>query len=178
MWGAARGSKRRGSDTDKAAKALTFEDAIQYAVRALSARSLTEAELIRKLRTRFATQAVIDEVLERLRDLRFIDDGVIATRAAEDSALGRYGIQRKLAQRGVAKNLIEDALVTRDSDADLEAALSLVERYSRQWTGERGYHKGMAFLMRRGFSGDVIRKSLSGWAHTRQLEVIEEAIED
>ena len=178
MWGAARGSKRRGSDADDLPKALTFEDAIQYAVRALSARSLTEAELIRKLRTRFATQAVIDEVLERLRNLKFVDDGVIAARAAEDAALGRYGIQRKLGQRGVAKHLIEDALLNRDSDADFTAAQSLVERYSRQWTGERGYHKAMAFLMRRGFSGDVVRKSLEDWAQSRQLEAIDEALED
>ena len=178
MWGAARGSKRRGSDADDPPKALTFEDAIQYAVRALSARSLTEAELTRKLRTRNASQTVIDEVLERLRSLKFVDDGVIAARAADDAALGRYGIQRKLGQRGVAKHLIEDALLNRDSDADFTAAQSLVERYSRQWTGERGYHKGMAFLMRRGFSGDVVRKALEDWAQTRQLEIIDEALED
>ena len=163
---------------DEVPKALTFEDAIQYAVRALSARSLTEAELIRKLRARNASQPVIDEVLERLRSLKFIDDEVIAARASEDPALGRYGIGRKLAQRGVPKTLIEDALLNRDSDADLEAARALVERYNRQWTGERGYHKAMSFLMRRGFPGDVVRKALSEWAQNRQLEVIDEALED
>ena len=171
MWRSARAG-------DEAPKALTREDAIQYAVRALSARSLTEAELIRKLRARNASQAVIDEVLERLRSLKFVDDGVIAARAAEDAALGRWGIQRKLSQRGVSKNLIEDALLTRDSDADLEAARSLVERYSRQWTGKTSYHKAVSFLMRRGFSGDVVRKALSDWAQSRQLEAIEEALED
>ena len=178
MWRSSRKGGRRGSSEDEPAKALTFEDAIQYSVRALSARSLTEAELIRKLRNRLASQTVIDEVLERLRSLKFIDDGVIAARAVEDPALGRFGIQRKLNQRGVAKNLIEDALLTRDSDADLEAARSLVKRYSRQWTGERGYHKAMSFLMRRGFSGDVVRKALSEWAQNRQLEVIDDALED
>lgn len=178
MWRSARKGARRGSSYDEPPKALTFEDAIQYAVRALSARSLTEAELIRKLRARDASQPVIDEVLERLRSLKFVDDGVIAARAAEDAALGRFGIQRKLGQRGVAKHLIEDALLTRDIEADLEAALALVERYSRQWTGERGYHKAMSFLMRRGFSGDVVRKALSEWAHNRQLEAIDEALDD
>lgn len=163
---------------DEVPKALTRDDAIQYAVRALSARSLTEAELIRKLRNRFATQAVIDDVLERLRNLKFVDDGVIAARAAEDAALGRFGIQRKLAQRGVSKNLIEDALLARDSEADLEAAQSLVTRYSRQWTGKNSYHKAMSFLMRRGFSGDVVRKALSDWAQHRQLEAIDQALED
>ena len=177
MWRSARAGRRRGS-SDEAPKDLTFEDAIQYAVRALSARSLTEAELIRKLHARLATRAVIDEVLERLRSLRFIDDESIAARAAEDPALGRYGIGRKLAQRGVPKTLIEDALLTRDSDADFTAARSLVERYSRQWTGERGYHKAMSFLMRRGFSGDVVRQALSEWAHNRRLEVIDEALDD
>ena len=172
MW---RSSRAKDGDPPKA---LTFEDAIQYAVRALSAKSLTEAELIRKLRNRLASQTVIDEVLERLRSLKFVDDEVIAARAVEDPALGRFGIQRKLGQRGVAKHLIEDALLTRDSDADLTAARSLVERYSRQWTGERGYHKAMSFLMRRGFSADVVRRSLEDWAQNRQLEVIDEALED
>ena len=68
--------------------------------------------------------------------------------------------------------------MTRDSEADLEAARGLVERYSRQWTGERGYHKGMAFLVRRGFSGDVVRKALEDWARARQQEATDEDIDD
>ena len=152
---------------------MTHEDAIQYAVRALSARSLTEYELRRKLRARNASEEIVDGVLARLCELKFIDDTVIASRTVEDPALGRFGIQRKLSHRGVAKPMIEDALVRRDNDAELETALGLVARYGGKWTGERAYHKASAFLMRRGFSGDVTRRALSDWAAAKKLEAEE-----
>jgi regulatory protein len=162
--------KTRAGDLEIAPKPLKLEDALQYAVRALSARALTEAELSRKLRARNASAEVVTQTLERLRELKFIDDSVIAARASEDTQLGRFGIQRKLSQRGVHKHVIEDALTERDADVDLQAAQALVERYAPKWTGERAYQKGMAFLMRRGFSGEVTRRALQAWAQRKNLD--------
>jgi regulatory protein len=155
---------------------MTRDEAFQYALRALTARALTERELERKLRSRKANAAVINEVLERLREYKFVDDNAVAERAATDGTLGRYGIQRKLMTRGVSRHVIEDALETRTSDDDLEAALALVERHSGKWTGDRAYQKATAFLVRRGFSGDVTRKALADWAAQRKLE--EEDLEE
>jgi regulatory protein len=160
----------RAKDLEIAPKPLKLEDALQYAVRALSARALTEAELSRKLRARHASPEVVTQTLERLRELKFVDDTLIAARAAEDAQLGRYGIGRKLSARGVHKHVIEDALTARDPDVDLEAARAIVERYAPKWTGERAYQKGMAFLMRRGFSSEVTRRALQDWAAHRNLE--------
>jgi regulatory protein len=167
---------RKQKDFNTPPRAMTREDAMQYAVRALSARSLTEHELRRKLRARNASEEIANGVLERLRQLKFIDDAVIASRTVEDPALGRFGIQRKLSHRGVAKPMIEDALVQRDTDTELETALALVERHNGKWTGERAYHKASAFLMRRGFSGDVTRRALADWAIAKKLEA--EDVED
>ncbi len=156
---------------------MTKDEAFQYALRALSARALTERELERKLRVRLASAEIITETLARLREYKFVDDAAVAERAAGDTTLGRYGIQRKLAHRGVEKHLIEDALTARDADADLEAAHGLVERHAGKWTGERAYQKAMAFMMRRGFSGEVTRRALQNWANERQLEEDEEPLE-
>jgi regulatory protein len=155
---------------------VTRDEAFQYALRALSARALTERELERKLRNRKAPAAIITEVLERLREYKFVNDTAVAERAATDESLGRYGIQRKLMTRGVSRHIIEDALETRSADDDLEAALALVERHQGKWTGERAYHKATAFLVRRGFSGDITRKALADWAAQRKLE--EEDLEE
>jgi regulatory protein len=157
-------------------KPPTRDEAFQYALRALTARALTESELERKLKRRKASPEIIRDILERLREYKFVDDAAVAERAATDASLGRYGIQRKLMTRGVSRHLIEDALETRDADADLEAALALVERHAGKWRGERAYQKASAFLMRRGFSGDVTRNALSDWAAQRQLEA--EDLED
>jgi regulatory protein len=136
------------------------EDAFQYALRALSARALSERELEKKLRQRKVGATAIAEILERLRDYGFLNDQHIATRAAEDTSLGTFGVRQKLTARGIGKHLIEDALQQRDPDLDLEAALGLLARYQSRFSGERGQHKAYAFLARRGFSGGTIRAAL------------------
>jgi regulatory protein len=135
-------------------------DAFGYALRALSLRALSEHELEKKLRQRKVAAATIAEILERLRDYGFLNDQHIATRAAEDMSLGKYGVRQKLLARGISKNQIEDALQDRDLDTDLEAAVALLTRYQSRFVGMRGQHKAYLFLTRRGFSSQTIRLAL------------------
>ncbi len=141
-------------------KPISAEDAFQYALRALSARALTERELEKKLRLRLATPTIIADILTRLRELEFVNDTAIATRATEAINLGKFGIQRKLLSRGISKHVVEDALLTRDEDQDLAAITQLLGKYAKRFVGERAQHKAITFFMRRGFSNSVIRKAL------------------
>lgn len=152
---------------------MNAADALQYAIRALSARALTEHELTKKLRHRKVTTADIAIILERLREFRFVNDNAIATRAAEDTTLGRYGVKRKLLARGINQHLVEDVLQHRDQSEDLEAALGLLEKYQNRFVGERAEQKAIAFFMRRGFSFSVIKTALE----QHGLEVGEEELE-
>jgi regulatory protein len=141
-------------------KPFTPEEALQYAVRALSARALTESELERKLKQRLATPETIAATLERLREHKFVNDAAIAERGANDTSLGKFGIKRKLMARGVNQHLVEEALQTRDPELDLQAALEVLERHSNKIKGERGKARAIGLLMRRGFAGDVVTKAL------------------
>jgi regulatory protein len=139
---------------------ITPEEALQYAVRALSARALTESELERKLKQRLATPETIAVTLERLRQHKFVNDAAIAQRAAHDTSLGKFGVKRKLLARGLNQHLVEEALQTRDPELDLQAALETLERHSSKIKGERGKARAIGLLMRRGFAGDVVMKAL------------------
>jgi regulatory protein len=149
---------------------MTPEEAFGYALRALSARALTERELEKKLRQRKVGSKVIGEILERLRDYGFLNDNQIAARAVEDSSHGSFGVRQKLVARGISKHTIEDALQTRDPELDLEGAVGLLTRYQNRFTGERGQHKAYLFLTRRGFSSQTIRLALE----RHGLDAIEE----
>lgn len=138
---------------------ITAPDALQYAIRALSMRSLSEHELEKKLRNRQATAQIIAQTLERLRQYGFLNDPQIAARTAQDPNLGRFGVKRKLMARGINKHVIEDVLVTRDDSQDLEAAVALLTKYAARFTGDRAQHKATAFFMRRGFSFQIIRRA-------------------
>lgn len=152
-----RNARVRTSDD---AKPLNADKAFAYAVRALSQRALTEAELEKKLRARHASPDVIAQTLERLREYRFVDDQSLAERAVKDDQTGSRLIRMKLRQRGLGNAVIEDAMQARDPDADLEAAQRLAERHAHHWTGERGYAKAYAFLSRRGFDARTIQTVL------------------
>ena len=139
---------------------MNAADALQYAIRALSARALTEHELTKKLRSRKVSAKDIQAILERLREYNFVNDTAIAIRASEDTSLGRYGVKRKLMARGINKHLVEDVLQNRDESEDLEAALVLLGKYQNRFTGERAQQKAVAFFMRRGFSFTTAKKAL------------------
>ena len=143
-------------------KPLEPGEALQYAVRALSQKALTERELETRLRRRGASEAVVAQTLEKLREHRFVNDATLAEHAVRDTRLGSGMIRMKLKARGVGEHTISDALQHRDGEADLEGARALVERYGSKWTGPRGYAKGYAFLARRGFPSGAIRQALEG----------------
>jgi regulatory protein len=152
----------RHEKSDKPPEPLKPGDALTYAVRALAQKSLTERELEVRLKRRNASPDVIVGTLEKLREHKFLNDTTVAEYAVRDTNKGSSAIRMKLRARGVNTHTIEDALLTRDPDADLEGALALTERYGPRWTGPRGYAKGFSFLARRGFPSGVIHKALEG----------------
>jgi regulatory protein len=165
--------RARRETPDKPPEPLKPGDALSYAVRALAQKALTEHELETRLKRRGATPAVMASTLEKLREHKFVNDATVAEYAVRDTNKGSSAIRMKLRARGVNAHTIEDALLTRDPDADLEGALALVERYGPRWSGPRGYTKGFSFLARRGFQSGVIHKALEGLHDLAQPEDFE-----
>src|SRR4029450_11499403 len=99
------------------------ERAIELAYRAIGARDRTVAELRMFLERKRVDPAAIDLAVSELVDGGYLDDARYARRFAEDKrTLERWGserIARDLRRRGVAPDLVEVAVATRNRDDEL-----------------------------------------------------------
>ncbi|QHI98954.1 recombination regulator RecX [Xylophilus rhododendri] len=136
------------------------------ALRYLSGREHSRAELRRKLAS-FEEEpgqldAVLDELAEKdfLSDARYVDS-VLNRRAGR---MGGARIRQELQQRGVAAEAVSEA-VARLQSTEFERAREVWRRKFGQPpadAAERG--RQGRFLMARGFSGDVVRRVLGSAA--------------
>jgi regulatory protein len=139
-----------------------FNIALDYLSR--SARS--QQEMTKYLRMRQYAPQVIDAVLEKLKDYKFIDDVELSQRTVanlQQQTLGRAAIERKLRVRGVDKKLARMALLKYSAEDEDQNARRLAEqlwqRHQRDDLSKRR-QKVAAALARRGFSWDVIHSAM------------------
>ncbi|PYE54931.1 regulatory protein [Deinococcus yavapaiensis KR-236] len=130
---------------------------MEYAFRALAARALTEHELLTRLAKRGASSDESRRVVDRLKELGYIDDEAVARGATTRRGVGKMRVKFDLARRGVDKNVIAEAVSARGDDEEREEAARLVERYRDKWLRAKDPRaKAFGFLARRGFAVSVI----------------------
>ncbi len=140
------------------------ERAYQRALRYLSYRPRSEAELRAYLTKHGVTPSIIQGVLARLRELGLVDDAAFARAWVENRGTfrprGRRALRAELRQKGLPSALIEAALAEVDEPAlALRAGEKALRRYGRlPWPAFR--EKMGAYLARRGFAYDTIRQVL------------------
>ncbi|MCP4582908.1 MAG: hypothetical protein GY839_14960 [candidate division Zixibacteria bacterium] len=139
------------------------------ALDALARRRLSEKELRRKLKPVPKSSTYIDRLMEDLREHGLVDDlyyagAVIHTQIAGGSKSKRY-IQNKLYQKGVAKEIAEQAIESELAEYDeYEAALRIaVKKYKtvRDLPLLKGKKRIADFLRGRGFGWDIINPVLN-----------------
>ncbi|MFE2727358.1 regulatory protein RecX [Kitasatospora sp. NPDC059327] len=195
-----RARERAGGEGRTGARAVKAEESLDPEARArdICLRLLTGAAKTRKqladaLRKREIPDEVADEVLTRLEEVGLIDDAAFALAWVESRhavrGLSRRALAQELRTKGVAGELVEQAVAQLDHDDESEAARALVERKLRATRGvdrqartrrlvgvlaRRGYSEGLAFRVVRealdaeaaddGPDGeDVDGGSASGW---------------
>ncbi len=132
------------------------EKAYQRALNFLSYRVRTESEVRRNLNKHDTPESVIEEVLERLRRNRLVDDQQFANSWVENRSefrpRGRRALQSELRQKGVDQEVIEEVLQDLDEEElAYQAAKKSVRKYLRfEWPEFR--KKLLGFLARRGFN--------------------------
>ncbi len=145
------------------------EVAFNRALRYLSYRARSEAEMRKYLSDKGFSENVSQTVIDRLKDERLINDPRFAQDWIDNRVSFRPRSQTQLRfelrNKGLSEDLIEDALQEADLD-DIELACAagkkLVGRYARlDWPDFR--QKLGAALARRGFSYETVRSV------TRQL---------
>lgn len=157
----------------KTREPLTEPALYDYAVKALGRSMRTEAELRRLLSSRADQgpqgEALVAAVLTRLKEQKYLDDKSFAetfTRLRqENEKLGSRTVRQKLTQKGVPRDIAEDAIEARYAGANEEklARQHLERKRIRKPTNEKETARIMRRLVAAGFSTGVIYKILRQW---------------
>ena len=147
------------------------------AMNLLKSREYTEKQLHDKLRLDFYPEEVIQEALGYVAGYRYTDDLRYAVTYITDheNTRSRMRIEHDLLAKGISGDVLEKAWEeweglggTQDEEAMI-AKLLEKKNYNPENTDPKEYRRIYAFLMRKGFSGDSIRKVMKTKLDIRQI---------
>lgn len=111
------------------------------------------------------TDGEIEAILDRMGELSLQSDARMAENWVRSNA-GRFGrarLQNELTRRGLARELIEDALANGDMTSELDRARAVWQsRYAALPADSREWARQARFLLARGFAADIVRTVLHG----------------
>ena len=114
----------------KAADSLDLNHARQKAYRLLSLRPHSVKEIEKKLREKGFPAAIIKEALEKLRELKYLDDVSFASQWARHLAVNKFWGNKKiiagLQAKGISTGLIDDAIDAARSEMPEDEAVALL----------------------------------------------------
>ena len=146
-----------------------FEKAYLIAVNFLSYRPRSEKETRDKLKLKNIQQELIEKVIGKLKEQKFIEDAEFArmwiSHRLKLSPKSKRILKMELLQKGIDLETIEKALeVNRGEEGDdSQQARKLVEQKIGKYKGmpkQEIYQKLGGFLGRRGFNWETIKKAI------------------
>lgn len=153
-----------------------FDRYYNLSLRFLSYRPRSEKEIYDYLKKKSSnspnlTEEIINKIIEKLKEYRFIDDSAFAKFWVEQRTKFKSKpirvIEYELKQKGIDKILTEEILSSFDrTDLDLENARKLAERKLDFYRGldvRKRKEKVTNYLLRRGFSFEIVRKALMNY---------------
>ena len=140
--------------------------AMDAALRYLSYRSRTRAQMTEYLAGKGYPPDTIEGVMEKLQGYGYLDDTHYAREYMEsklrDRPLGRMRIKMALRERGIGDDIIDEALSGYDEDEELAQAMACLEKQIRLRKGkspEIRKKQCYASLARRGFDWEMIQRA-------------------
>jgi regulatory protein len=140
------------------------------AFRYLSLRPRSRAELLGYLKKKELPEEAIEETIAALEGYGYIDDRKFAVGYGryliEQKGLSRYAVKAGLKRKGVGEEDIQPALETlggEDFEDDLTVAIRVAEKKAASLKGvdkEKARRRLMDYLRRRGFSFDIVIKTI------------------
>lgn len=140
--------------------------ALDKALHFLSATRKTEREIRTYLTKKGYLPAVIEYVIEKLREYGFINDGEYAEAYTESAAKRKGGrlIRMELKNKGLSDEAIDGALSELDSEQELETAKRILEKYMRGKTADKEtLQKAYRYLMSKGFDYEVAKAAIDAY---------------
>ena len=154
-------------EIDDADSEISAPDVETALLRALTRRDLSEREVRTWLSSRDVPEHDVEEWVERMQRLGYVDDLRMATHLVDKlvarGGKGRGVIVQKLTERGIDRATASEAVSHLDDDSQQQQATDLaVARVSRMGTltDEAARRRLHGFLARRGFSSAVIREAV------------------
>lgn len=150
---------------------LPEPELFDYALRALTRRMRSERDLRRLLLARAdpADPELVNRILTRLRDLRYLSDERFAadyTRIRQEGqSLGQRRVRQDLQTKGIAQDLIAETLTRAYAETD---ELTLAQQFCQRKripppTNPKETNRLLGRLLRAGFSSTTIWKLLRSW---------------
>jgi regulatory protein len=142
-----------------------LEKARKLAWRSLNRRERTAAELRERLAAKEIEPWAIDQVVDELREQRYVDDAGYAQRFADDrrrlDGWGSERIERRLRELGVEDEAIVPALAEQDPETELDAAVALLEqRFPVAPETRRDRDRALGMLVRKGYALELASDAL------------------
>lgn len=165
-WRLLKGRKLTGAEYSQLREEERKEEAYRDALAMLERKARTTVELSRALKRKGYSAEAVAGAVERLRASRFVDDAAFARRFAEQRSAnqkkGKLLIRQELQQRGVGRPEIDRAIEGIEPEVEREAALALARK---KWPTTKGTDrerqmKVMAMLMRRGYTGSIVKDAV------------------
>ena len=144
---------------------LNFREAKSTAVKYLSSRLRTEKEVSFKLHNEGYDSVCIEDVIEELKALGYINNKLYAQKYVYDRSklkpLSKKLMKQELLSRGIQEEITDEVLEDWKVE-DTNVAASLLKRKFGKYdlSDEKIIKKVYMFLMHRGFSLDTIREAL------------------
>jgi regulatory protein len=156
---------KRVSMVRKALNPQSFDDAFTAAMRSLQRAAQTEQGLREKLARRQYLPETIDRVIDKLKTMQLINDQKYAedyiSYRSRTTPLGSRYLKLKLIQKGIEKDLAEEATSTISSEDEFILAQKAAEKKLPRLAKEDRAQQKLKlarFLASRGFRSDVIYK--------------------
>ncbi|WP_166404666.1 regulatory protein RecX [Labedella endophytica] len=140
----------------------------QRVLRALSRKALSEKEVRSLIAENGLDGSETEDLVARLIDLRYVDDDTLAEeltrRLSEKKGQSKSAVGRALTARGLASDVVSEALSEIDDGEERRVAFQVAEKRAGQMgsldaqTMER---RLSGFLARRGYPGGLVRDIVS-----------------
>jgi regulatory protein len=139
-------------------------EAHELAVRALSRKERSTAELATWLEGRGVDPEDVEAVIDRLTEIGELDDQRFARLFAEDkqelAGWGSERVREALLARGVAPEHIEAALAADSEEVQINRASDLLVRRGRPLDSEAEKTSALGYLTRRGYSYEIAYEAI------------------
>jgi regulatory protein len=165
-------NKKRQQFKPKEPKIFTKERLYSYGLWLIARRDYTVYELSEKMKKYQPDTSIIKETVDKMVTQGYVNDEKRATNIVNSYIRkeSTYKIKRRLSEKGVSQELIEEVFETCiNEDTEQESANNLIVKKFKIYNPELK-QKYASYLASRGYSWDIISKSISYLKSTFQEE--------